>query len=66
MNKAMSRQCPLCSHLLIETKAPDWDKDLHMYARFFYRCDKCCIDIVVDHGETIATDKNGKIVLSGK
>lgn len=59
--------CPHCHTPLIETRKPDWDKDLHMYARFFYRCDKCCIDIIVDYdGIITVTDKDGKVVQSGK
>ena len=58
--------CPCCHTPLVETKRPDWDKDLRMYARFFYRCDKCCIDITIDHGVVTIIDKSGKVVLSGK
>ena len=67
MLQKVAKPCPLCNHPLVETRRPYWDKALRMYARFFYRCDKCCIDIVVDYdGIITVTDKDGKVVQSGK
>lgn len=66
MEKVTDKQCPLCNSPLIETRKPDWDKTLRMYTNFFYRCDKCCTDITIDHGVVTMIDKNGAVILSGK
>lgn len=66
MEKETNMPCPICHTYLIETRKPDWDNSHHMYAKFFYRCDKCCVDIAIDNGIVTIIDKNGKIVLSGK
>lgn len=60
------RECPICKSKLIEARTPEWDKEICMYAKSFYRFDKCCADITVDHGVVTMTDKSGKVMLSGK
>ena len=59
-------KCPICNSKLIQSKTPEWDKELRMYAKFFCRCDKCFADITINYGVVTMIDKNGLIVLSGK
>lgn len=60
------RECPICKSELVETRRPEWDAELRMYAKFFCRCDTCCADITIDHEVVTMTDKSGKVMLSGK
>lgn len=59
-------KCPICNSELKQSRTPEWDKELRIYAKFFCRCDKCNADVTIDHGVVTMIDKNGLIQLSGK
>ena len=59
-------ECPICKSELVEIRLPEWDKELRIYAKRYFRCDICYADITIDHGVVTMTDKSGKIILSGK
>lgn len=59
-------RCPICNSELKQSRMPGWDKKLRTYAKFFCRCDKCCLDITINHGVVTMIDKNGSVVLSGE